>query len=123
MPIKVSVIVPVHETGPDIEGDIDSMLKQTLPGVERSPVAWRRTAGRVHLQFPKRLKDFAPGVYALGVVFDGSTGPAAALGKAEVAGGGRLTLEGGFREADPEVKAAVAAGGRPNGSNGPCRGA
>lgn len=77
-------------------------------GVKKSPLSWRRTAGRVHLQFPKRLKDFAPGVYALGVVFDGSTGPAAALGKAEVGSGGRLMLEGGFREADPEVKTAVA---------------
>lgn len=31
MPVKVSVIVPVHDTGPDIEGNIDSMLAQTLP--------------------------------------------------------------------------------------------
>jgi glycosyltransferase involved in cell wall biosynthesis len=77
-------------------------------GVKKSPVGWRYTAERVHLQLPKRLKDFAPGVYSLGVVFDGSSGPAVSLGKAEVGSGGRLVVEGGFREAAPEIKDAVA---------------
>jgi glycosyltransferase involved in cell wall biosynthesis len=73
------------------------------------PAVWRSVAGRVHLRFPERLKEFTPGVYAVDVKLDGASGPAAALGKAEVGSGGRLMVEGGLREAAPEIKGAVAA--------------